>query len=152
MPSVLLPVPHFEQSHDGMCLPACAKMVLAYWGKEYSERQLAQLLGTQPFGTPLSHISRLQRWNYQAVLGSLTVDQLRAHLLNQQPVIVRVWTAMLDYWNIDTSHVVVIVGFDETQVYLNDPSYSKSPQLTSWTAFLAAWAEFDETAIVISPS
>ena len=124
-------------------------MVLAYWGKEYSEAQLAQLLGTQRFGTPFSHISRLQRWNYQVRLGSLTVDQLRIYLLNQQPIIVRVWTAMLDYGNVDSSHVVVVIGFDETYVYVNDPSYSKSPQLTSWAAFLAAWAEFDETSILI---
>ncbi len=30
MPKDCLPVPHFEQSANGQCLPACARMVLAY--------------------------------------------------------------------------------------------------------------------------
>ena len=32
-----LPVPHFRQQLPHTCLPACVRMVLAYWGKEHSE-------------------------------------------------------------------------------------------------------------------
>jgi hypothetical protein len=31
MPSDWLTIPHFKQSRDGRCLPACARMVLAYF-------------------------------------------------------------------------------------------------------------------------
>ena len=150
MPNVLLTLPHFEQSRDGMCLPACTRMMLAYWGQTLSESRIAKILGTKAFGTPISNIERLQQQGYQIEFGSLTVEQLKGHLLNNHPVIVRVWTAMLDYWQAEaTSHVVVVVGFDDNRVYLNDPALPQAPQSTSWDSFLAAWAEFDETSVVI---
>ena len=40
MRNVLLPVPHFEQSRDGACLPACARMVLAYWDDVRQEEKI----------------------------------------------------------------------------------------------------------------
>lgn len=49
----------------------------------------------------------------------------------------------------ESFHVVVAVGFDEAQVYLNDPAFADAPQVTPWDSFLAAWAEYDEAAIVI---
>lgn len=153
MPNVLLPVPHFEQSRDGTCLPACVRMVLAHWGQSLSEGELAQILDTKDYGTPISNVERLSRQGYQVEVGSLTVDQLKHHLTTDQPVIVRVWTAMLDYWPDEiTSHVVVVVGFNDTHVYLNDPSLTKAPQPLVWDSFLAAWAEFDETSVIIYPT
>lgn len=153
MPTVLLPLPHFEQSRDSRCLPACVRMTLAYWGRNLSENKLAKILGTRDFGTPISNVERLRRQGYQVEFGSLTVEALKAHLLAGRPVIARVWTKMLDYWQEEeTSHVVVVVGFDDTQVYLNDPASKEVPQPTIWQSFLAAWAEFDETAAVVYPS
>jgi len=52
MPSDWLSVPHHKQSRDGQCLPACARMVLAYLGQDLDEARLARLLRTRPFGTP----------------------------------------------------------------------------------------------------
>lgn len=153
MPTVLLPVPHFEQSRDGTCLPACARMVLAHWGQSLAEEELAQILDTKTYGTPISHVERLSRQGYQVEISSLTVEQLKHHLAAEQPLIVRVWTAMLAYWPDEiTSHVVVAVGFDETHVFLNDPALTHAPQAVGWDSFLAAWAEFDETAVVIFPT
>ncbi len=152
MPNVLLSVPHFEQSRDGACLPACARMVLAYWGQILTEADLAALLGTRIYGTPISNIKRLQSHGYQVDFGSFTREQLQGHLLAERPVIARVWTTMLDYWSAETSsHVVVVVGFDESHVYVNDPAFFEAPQAATWDGFLAAWAEFDEIASIISP-
>jgi hypothetical protein len=44
----------------------------------------------------------------------------------------------------------VVVGYDERSVFFNDPAYPNAPQRVVWNAFLAAWAEYDETAVVIS--
>ena len=60
MPTVLLPVPHFEQSQHSFCLPACMLMVLAYQNRLLSEQALVEILGTQSFGTPISHVNKLQ--------------------------------------------------------------------------------------------
>ncbi len=149
MPSVFLPVPHFEQSRDGMCLPACARMVMAYWGREIPEKELVHLFETKAFGTPISNVKRLEKWGYRVNFGTLTENELKIQLLANRPVIVRIWTPMLDYWDIDTSHVIVVVGFDDIQVLVNDPAFAEAPKTVAWNGFLAAWVEFDQTAAII---
>jgi ABC-type bacteriocin/lantibiotic exporter with double-glycine peptidase domain len=151
MPNVLLPVPHFEQSRDGNCLPACVQMVLAFWGDQQTEAALVKELGTKEYGTAISNAVRLRDKGYNVTVSSLTRASLESYLANRQPVIARVWTAMLDHWDVITSHVVVVVGYDESGVFLNDSAFDTAPQAVNWDAFLAAWAEYDETAVVISP-
>ncbi len=151
MPGVLLPVPHFDQSRDGACLPACARMVLAFWGEKKSETAVARQLQSKRFGTPIGNAVKLEAWHYHVEVGKLNRTDLENHLTNGQPIIARVWTPMLDYWKVETSHVVVVAGFDEGFVYLNDPAFAVAPQTVLWDAFLAAWAEYDETAVRITP-
>ncbi len=149
MPTVLLPVPHFEQSDYGYCLPACARMVLAYQNRQMSEEELAEILGTQSFGTPISHINRLIALQYRVTYRSFSEAELKSNLLQGIPVIARVWTGFLTYWAEESFHVVVVIGFDDEQVYLNDPAFADAPQTTPWDSFLAAWAEYDEVGVVI---
>jgi len=155
MPSVSLPVPHSEQSRDGACLPACVRMVLAYLGDDRSEAEIALLLGTKTYGTPISRVVRLRTWGYLGDIGSLSQQELVSHLDRNTPVIARVWTGFLAYWSQATAHVVVIVGYNERQVLINDPGMPHAPVSVVWDEFLMAWAEFDETSVVIhrnSPS
>lgn len=149
MPNVLLPVPFFRQSRDGFCLPACARMILAYWGQMTTEAEMSRLLGTKSYGTPFSNITRLTQRGFQVEFGSQNESWLRRCLDNRRPVIARLWTEMLDYWTVDTSHVVVIVGLDDTRVVVNDPAFDQSPMVVSQISFLAAWTEFDHTAASI---
>lgn len=149
MPNVLLPVPFFRQSRDGFCLPACAAMILAYWGQMTSEAEMSKLLQTKSYGTPFSNITRLTQRGFQVEFGSQNEWWLRRCLDNRRPVIARLWTSMLDHWTVDTSHVVVIVGFDDSGVYVNDPAFDQAPMAVSQNSFLAAWTEFDRTAASI---
>ena len=80
MPNTLLSVPHFEQSRDGMCLPACSRMILAYWRHNLSERKLARLLKTDSWGTPISNIQLLSKLRYDVDFGSFSQDKLLTHL------------------------------------------------------------------------
>ncbi len=150
MPNVLLPVPQCEQSRDGSCLPACVQMVLSYLGDERSESDLAQMLGTKEYGTPIGNAERLHQEGYDVQVQGLNRQDLIESLDGNIPVIARVWTMMLAYWQVATSHVVVVVGYDDRFVYLNDPSFSSAPKRVLWDAFLAAWAEYDETAVIIT--
>lgn len=88
-------------------------MVLAYLGDERTEADLATLLDTKDYGTPMSHAEKLQQDGHGVWLRQLTRTELETYLTDGLPVIVRVWTAMLDYWTITTSHVAVVVGYDE---------------------------------------
>ena len=64
MPNVLLPVPHFEQSHDGFCLPPCEQMVLSHLGDERTEAELSKLLGTKAYGPPIRNAEKLRKYGY----------------------------------------------------------------------------------------
>ncbi len=150
MPNNWLSVPHFEQSVDGACLPACARMVTAFWGEQFSEATLAFLLNTKRSGTPLFNIKQLENIGYKITVTSLTQKELETYIDQGQPVIARVWTTMLDLDTPSASHVVVVVGYDNEFVYLNDPAFYAHHRPVLWDAFLAAWAEYDEISVIIA--
>ena len=154
MPSVLLPVTHRIQRIDGLCLALCAQMVLEYLGEPASEADLIRRLRIKILvGTPFPMIERLRSRRIDVRLASLTDSQLRLQLDQNRPVICRVWTVMLPYWNGEnTSHVAVVVGYDDQHVYLNDPAFADAPQPVLWGGFLAAWEEYDRMTAVIHPS
>jgi ABC-type bacteriocin/lantibiotic exporter with double-glycine peptidase domain len=127
-------------------------MVLGYLGDERTEADLSKLLGTKEFGTPIRNVERLREDGYEVQVRQLTRTALESYLEAGLPVITRVWTTMLGYWDVTTAHVVVVVGYDDSSVFINDPAFSIVPQQVVWDAFLAAWAEYDETVVVISKS
>ena len=127
-------------------------MVLAYFGEDRTEENLVQLLGTKLYGTPIRHAEKLQHYGYKVDIAQLSQTDLEKQLNNGSPVVIRVWTMMLDYWDVETSHVVVVVGYDEEMVFINDPAFPHTPQQVSWDGLLAAWAEYDETAVFITPA
>ena len=55
----MLLVPYAAQISDSACLPACAQMLLAYYGRQVSQAQLIRLLGTTDAGTPFSRLRLL---------------------------------------------------------------------------------------------
>lgn len=118
-------------------------MVLNYWGQPATEEQLARQLETTQLGTPGSRLLRLNSPSFQVFFGPLTLPLVRSNLAKGRPVIALVRTIFLDYWSEDLAHAVVVVGFDDEMVLLNDPAFERAPQRASITGFLAAWCEFD---------
>jgi ABC-type bacteriocin/lantibiotic exporter with double-glycine peptidase domain len=150
MPAVLLPVPHYKQTGKHNCLPACARMVLGYLGQDVSEADLAARLGTTELGTPGSRLLRLAHPELRIVFGPLTLPLIYNRLNADTPVITLMRTLFLDYWRADLAHAVVVVGYDERHLFLNDPGFDNAPQRVTPTGFLAAWGEFDYLCGIIS--
>ena len=152
MPADLLPVPLIPQSHDGDCLPACAAMVLSYWGQPRSLKQITRLLGTESFGTPPSRIQRLSRWGYNVLYRQATIDDLSAAIASDTPPIVMLKTGFLDYWHeVDVGHAVVVLGIENGYVYVNDPAFPDAHQRSLIDGFIAACVERNEMAAFIRP-
>ena len=63
MRGVSLAVPHFRQAQEFTCVAACARMVLAYYGRPLSEAEIAELLGTDETGTRFRDLTSLTVWN-----------------------------------------------------------------------------------------
>ncbi len=143
MPTVLLPVPHHRQIGSHNCLPACAKIVLSYLGQQVSEAELASRLGTTALGTPGSHLLRLSNPTLHVTFGPLTLPLVYNRLDAGTPVIALTRTLFLDYWQTDLAHAVVVVGYDDRHLLINDPALDQAPQRATPTGFLAAWGEFD---------
>lgn len=138
-----LDVPHFQQSADGYCLPACVRMVLAFWHLTKTEKEIRRVLGTRVFGTPSFAVKRLSQWDVHVQYREWSIAQLLEALKTGHPVIAFVRTAYLDYWQQDVAHAVVLVGYEENQRYwLHDPALPDGPTSVLWQGLLAAWAEF----------
>ena len=143
MPSILLPVPHQRQRADADCLPACAAMALAYWGKRISYKQLHKLLKVKAFGTPGHHLRYLTTLKVQVIYREGTLDELKGHLLGGRPCIALVRTTELSYWSYTTDHALIVVGFDDQTIFVNDPAFEAHPIAVPITKFELAWMAFD---------
>jgi ABC-type bacteriocin/lantibiotic exporter with double-glycine peptidase domain len=152
MPNDWLPVPQYKQSADGFCLPACARMVLAYWGHHLPEEQVAKQLRSFPFGTPAPNVRYLESLGVSVTFGSASLARLRDWLQNRIPCIVFVQAGDLPYSVSEGYHAIVVVGLDEHAAYVNDPASDTAPQVIPLEHFLLAWSEFDYEYAVITRS
>jgi len=149
----ILPVPHYQQSKEGYCLPACARMVLAYLGIERTEAEISQLLGTRGIGTPGFAIQRLTAWGIQVDYRSWSLPEVLSALAAKQPLIIGVQTVFLDYWKDNFAHAIVIVGVNPNaqEFWVHDPAQPVAPLRVSLNGLLAAWGEFSYRGAVLSP-
>ena len=65
------------------------------------------------------------------------------------PVIAFVDTSPLNYWKLSAAHVLVIVGFDEENIIVNDPFFEKQEIKIPITIFMEAWSVFQNLLIII---
>lgn len=137
-----LPIPHHPQSADGFCLPACAQMVLAYWGIRHRQGWLARELQTIPgAGTPGSRLRNLASRTLAVHYGEGTPHDLRAALAQAIPPITLVNTKHLPHWQLQTAHAVVLLAMDDNHVMINDPGMAQSRLVLGVDDFLLAWDE-----------
>ena len=151
MPSASLSVPHFEQEFPYSCAATCVRMVLAFHGQVRPEADLRQLLNTQPHGTRARNLMAVTALGFDVQLGTANLSDLRDALVGGLPPIVFLDTGPLDYWQTDCAHMAVVVGIDDTTVFLNDPFFATAPQPTSLASFLQAWALNRHLAAILRP-
>lgn len=139
----MLPVKHFHQEEISGCLAACAQMALDYIGVSVTQQQLNQILMLTDAGVPASRVRLLDRFNVEVLYASGDDSVLRRMIDQGKPIIVFVFTGDFPYWSANIRHAVLVVGYDDNNVYLNDPVFAEAPQFVSWGDFLLAWSEFD---------
>ncbi|MCG2766967.1 MAG: cysteine peptidase family C39 domain-containing protein [Anaerolineae bacterium] len=148
----VISLPHHPQSAEGFCLAACARMVLAYWGKAVSEKDVVELLRIGISGVPASAIRRLSQWGWDVDYGRGIWVDLKQWLQKGIPVIAFVRTDFLEYWTTDVGHAVVAVSMPDEQVHVHDPAMEEAPVSVSAIGFEAAWTEMDYGYAVITPA
>lgn len=143
MPNILLPIPHHRQHHNADCLAACAAMVLAYLKITIGYDQLLKLLKVRPYGTAGQNLKYLQSLDVQVIYREGSLTELKASLETGTPWIVLVRTEELSYWSYSTDHALIVVGFDEQTIYVNDPAFEEASLAIPVTEFELAWMAVD---------
>jgi uncharacterized protein YvpB len=118
-------------------------MVLTHLGKKFDYLQLLQLLEIKPHGAPARNIRQLTALNLSVTYSQTDLDSLEAVLQQGHPVIVFVRTSELPHWTYATDHALLLVGYDEEQVYVNDPGHDEAPIAVPRGDFELAWLEKD---------
>ena len=144
----LLPVKPFQETlHAGMCGPASLKMVLEYYGVEKTEKELAELCGTDSnFGTSDEGLKRAAEGIGFTVeiKNNSTLDDIRRWLDKKVPVIVNWFTrGRMDYDDseVPDGHLSVVVGLDDEYIYLQDPEIGVLRKI-SRDDFMKVWFDF----------
>ncbi|MGV8123311.1 MAG: cysteine peptidase family C39 domain-containing protein [Candidatus Xenobiia bacterium LiM19] len=152
-PADLLPVPDTRQSVDYSCGASAFQAVLMYYGEEYMESSLMNMLGTTTNGTNPKDIVRVANdLGYNAELKeNLTIEDLEASVKKGVPVIVdgQAWRDGEDldkpWGNVwESGHYMVVIGTDKKNVYLEDPSLLGSKGVIPREEFVERWHDYDD--------
>ena len=155
MKRIILDVEPFQETlHADMCGPAALKIVLAYYGVEKTERELAQLCSLRKgLGTDANGIRKAAEelgFTVRIKDGS-TFSDIAAWLKKGVPVIVDWFTrGRLDYdkASVPDGHYSPVIGLDGKHIYLQDPELG-SVRKISRDDFIRAW--FDFSGAVVKP-
>ncbi len=144
MPTHLLPIKHRLQEEEFGCLAACAEMALSALSISVSQRELNKLFDLRTGGVPLTYIQRAERYGVKVTVLSGDERNLQQAIDQNLPPVLFVRTNQLtSYWQDDTRHALVVVGYDETHLYLNDPAFPDAPKGVLLDEVMLAWLEFD---------
>lgn len=152
--TVLLNVPHMQQTDAGDCLAACAAMICTHLKIAIPYEQIQRELRIQPgIGAPLSNIDRLQKLGLTtAFRTNSTTEHLYTLLEAGWPTIAGIQTGELPHWNyVPSQHAIVVVGMDGRNVYINDPEMVAAPIRVPIGEFDLAWDAQGQQFAVIAP-
>jgi hypothetical protein len=126
-------------------------MVLDFLGLPQDYDQLNRLLGIDPLvGAPFGNLRRLAEVGASVALSEGTLAGLAQQLEQGRAPIALLTTGDLPYWPEDTPHAVVVVGLDDTDIFVNDPAFPDAPQRASRGDFELAWLTRDQLMAVIT--
>ncbi len=152
LPADALPVPLVRQATSYSCGAASLLAVLYYW--QAFDGQESELYGplhtTEADGTEPYNIEKVARDKYALdarYRTDVTVDDLHAALAAGQTVILdlQAWQDRRKPWatDWDDGHYVVLVGFDDTNLFAMDPSAGAAYAYLPVDEFVTRWHDVE---------
>lgn len=146
----MLNVPHFRQQDAQSCVPACARMILAHLGVDYSESLLVKqfrtnrLLGT----SPTNAVNGVESLGHHALwFENATIDRLHTFLDSNWPVIIFLQASDLPHGKRGV-HALVLVAATTAHLTFLDPTLD-IPFTLTLSSFEQAWYAMDNQGMVI---
>lgn len=144
--------PFQETLYQGMCGPACLKMVLSYWGIEKTEKEIANLRpipsSTNTSDEDIKNIAESFGFKVE-IKNNSTLEDILYWLDKKIPVIVDWFTrGRGDYPDSEVAdgHYSIVVGLDDKFVYIQDPEIGSLRTLKR-EDFLKVWFDFTKDVI-----
>ncbi len=144
--------PFQETLNAGMCGPASLKMVLAYYGIEKTEKELAELCGAEAeLGTNDASLQKAAESLGMKVeiQNNASFDDIQLWLSKKVPVIVNWFSrGRSDYPDsaVADGHYSVVVGLDDQNIYLQDPEIGLIRTIKR-SDFVKVWFDFTGSQI-----
>ncbi len=151
--SKILDFPTTRQSYDYSCGPGAVQVVMAYYGEDFRESELIELLKTDKVGgTYIKDI--INFFNSEGlstdVKQMMTKKELFSYIDRNIPVIVMIqaWGSDADFNNHYRNtwaegHFVVVIGYTDKEVICSDPALFKAGYIPV-AEFMDRWHDYDE--------
>ena len=133
---MLLNVPYFKQETAYTCGAATLRMVLAFYGKTFSEEEIGKEIGTnEATGTERARMGEIIKQHALSPRerSDASLEDLRFLYTEGLPSIVRFTEPSQ---NVD--HYGVVVGIDETYIFIHDP-WNGPEMVLELGKFLVRW-------------
>lgn len=152
---IYINLPSSRQQTDYTCGAVALRSIAKYYGKDLKDEEAFRQLcnSGKNKGTHPEDIAKAARaLGFDAtVKENLTVDELISYISKKIPVIcaIQAWGNEKEYKELRDGHYVVAIGFDNDNIYFEDPSISGSRPYLSKKEFLKRW--IDREAYIDNP-
>jgi predicted double-glycine peptidase len=141
-------LPHFRAKSPSSCGAASVLSLAIYYGfGPQAEAPWRKILGTDEWGTPPRHIVRsLRHFGLSvSVRKNLQVEELTENLDKGYPIIcpIQAWGSYEKIRNIDSGHYVIVIGYDDKNLYIEDSHLKRTRGWISKLKFFNRWHDTD---------
>ncbi len=125
----------------GLCGPACLKIILSHYKKDFSEQELANLCNVTPedHASHSAMVAAVESVGGKAAdLDDAKIDDIRKFVDDNVPVIVG--------WQLDgKNHYTVVYDVGKNKIFMMDPGTESGIRIMPIEQFENAWFDMDES-------
>jgi len=142
-------IPKCRQVTNTSCGGACLNTILEFNGIEKNELDIDELCGMSEEGIEPENLVKVAKefgLSSKLIKGS-NIEELKGYVDNGIPVIVAIvaWGKFgeKNYSLDEDGHYVIVIGYDECRVYIEDPSIKNGRGFLDWNEFGQRWHDID---------
>lgn len=145
--TIKIQVPLKRQELKFSCGASALRSVLHYFGINKTEEEIRQKAKTDENGTTTQNIIKVAKQFGLKTKAQYNMkeQELKDWIDKKIPVIIcfQAWGYKKYYKNKESGHYAVVIGYDEENIYLQDPSIEDARGYLPWDEFIERWHDID---------